>query len=170
MPTFNPQTWQQMNILIKNQMLEFMKQLSNWASWIQSVTGLASILNGASALFSTALLYVTSNPGAVTVNQTLSVSGATGVVATLQVATAFAPTLTLTGLSAGALVVVRFVNSSAGALVFKLAATGPTYTCVAFAGTATTNLTTVGLSVPAGGSILLVGAGDATLGLYLSQT
>jgi hypothetical protein len=171
MATFNPQTWQQMNILLKNQMLDFMKQLANWASWIQSASGLSSILNGSAALASSSLKYVTQNFGTITANQTLNVSGAASVVAVIQVATAFAPTLTLTGLSAGALVVVRFINSSAGAVIFKLAATSPTYVCVAhLAPATTTNLTSTGISIPAGGTVLLVGAGDASLGLYLSQT
>jgi hypothetical protein len=160
MPTFNPQNWQQMNILIKNQMLLFMQQLSNWASWIQSATGLASILNGggfikgsaiaSSTITESNLVIVNTNLGSVATNQSVACDGATSIY--VQFSFTAAITVTLTHLAAGAQVLIRANNTAVGALVLKLAATDPagaaqSALAIFVNGGAETNMTTVGLSM-----------------------
>jgi hypothetical protein len=123
MPTFNPQTWQQMNILIKNQMLEFMKQLSNWASWIQTATGLASILSGSSSIDSTMTKRVTTQLST-TGNVSVDCTGANSVTVTATM-TSGALTLTLNNLSPGVEFFVQILNSTGATQNIKVLAGSP---------------------------------------------
>lgn len=154
----------------------FVLQVSKLFQAAFSATGLASILNGSQVINGSALV-----PGSVSVsalntvsfsfvptaaNQTVNCAGATNVSGVMQITTAVALTLTFTNLSPGAVVQVRFVNSSGSPEVFKIAASNPASVAYSvlgdLSGVAVFDFTSTGRSVVNATEIVVTGIASGT--------
>jgi len=134
----NPSTLSKYDITQGDQAKTFVKQVADLfislntiiGTLVSTVTtaGIAALLNTFGVLSVTALITKSSNLGTVTTNQSVDCAGAFSASVMMAVSTAFNPTLTFTNLSSGAVVQVRFINSSGSARNFKIAASGFTVT------------------------------------------
>jgi hypothetical protein len=172
----NPQTLANYDITKSDQAKIFVKKVSDLFLAIVTASGLSSILNGAGLLLGTALgaatvlntnlLIKSVDLGTVTTNQTVDCVGATSVAVRLTISTAVNINLTLTHLALGVPVMINFNNLGGAPQTFGVLATQPggtAYTAVFWkTSTALTNMTSIGLSVASGGSIISSGAAVPT--------
>lgn len=145
----------------------FQRDLGDFCNTVQlqltqlgDATFLAGILNPSGALTIGALKTIHTNLGSVSTNQSVACDGAAFVNVLLTYTAAL--TLTLTHLSVGASVTVTAFNSTAGALVFKLAATNPAGTAYGTVQAMTSadailDLTATGVSIGASGQRTMTG-------------
>src|SRR6266478_8789467 len=128
---FNPVQLQTYDITQPSQARMFVLQLANMLTQALTPNGIAALINGSGVINGSALLpgsvtspdlfLVSTDFGSVAASQTQACLGAAGVSVAIQITAAL--TLNLTQLSNAIPVYVRVFNSTAGALVFKIAGT-----------------------------------------------
>ena len=136
----NPLTWAtldlnpQTNKNVAATMLQFQKSLAQWANQIQrtltSPAQLSAQLSGSGALLSTALSKSTTQPGPITVNQTINTASAAIVFFGASWTAAANATMTFNNVADGAIVFIRLLNNSGAARTFIFAANSPTPTAL----------------------------------------
>lgn len=152
--TPNPQTWVSLDLSKPDQMRVFLKQLSDWALWMQGGPGTGGIIgfinSQTGALLESTIKILVDDLGNLSTNPTVDCSNYLKIYIILNMNGANR-TLTLTNLALGA--DVRILAQAVGAHVFKIAASDPTsaaYTANAYwnnaAGDPKINMTTTGVS------------------------
>jgi len=126
------------------------------------LAGILALINAAAGLLNTAMFYKSTTLGTVATNQTVDCVNAVGVVISVGINTTFAFTLNLTHLAIGVPVTLIFTNSGTATVSLQIACTQPggtAYNSVIWkTSTGTINMTTVGIAVTAGQSVIGMGA------------
>lgn len=160
--SFNPLIWKGFDLNDKAHEQLFMGQLSDLLNSLSSGQGLSSILNAQASLQSSALTIVSVALGTVTTNQTVDCSGATSVAISADL-NATPLNIAMTHLALGVPIMVHVNNLAGATRTLKLSATQPSgtaYLNVAWKTStgAVVNMTSTGLAILAGGTMISVGA------------
>lgn len=151
-PTVDPTRWPSFNLANKDQMRQFLQNLSSWALNMQNGGVVNGINSKPGSLIGSSILGQGTALGSVSTNQTFDCKGAIVNVVTLTITANV--TLTLSHLPYGAIVVIA-AASSGGANTLKLAATN----------TANASYTTITLTYAGGGNAIdMIGTGQSISG------
>jgi hypothetical protein len=159
--SYNPLTWKSFDLNNKVQQQNFLAQLSDMLSALNSPQGLANLLNGSGLLSVSSLSTVSFSLINLTANATVPVLGAAAISGVASVNTAFGALITFTGVPFS----MRYSNSTGGTIGFGLAATdtgGNPVTIIAVGPGVGVNMTTTGLALTAFQSVIFSGVSYMT--------
>jgi hypothetical protein len=157
--------WQSYDLSRQDQQRRFLLELSQTLAAIQAelVTPsyFANLLNGQGLLNVGSLIlhnYQNTSAGATT---TRDCTGASLISVHIAVASVLNPTLTLNNVTNGALMVIRLANTAGSSQTFKVSGTDPSANALTFfykTSSALTNMTSTGLSIGVGATIIAAGS------------